>query len=370
MDLLRKTSPFITLVLMTACSPSRSKMAAIPTVREQSQNNFTSRSLKPQSVPADSANLQQAISSSVSPTPNPSPMPTASPTPNEQSNPIMVSPTPMPGPNSQRPAQPNPGKPDPAATSPKQEFTQESNQSPDNAANKSATPLSDQQIVEKVAQQGVPREAIERVVTFLKTTATRTLTVKADSGHLQEMKVGNRIYASIIDYSKRSSEKRFYLVHLPTGQVKKFYVAHGVNSGMSFAEHFSNVPGSKQTSLGMYVTGAPFQSSKGPSMFLYGLEPSNDQAYDREIILHGARYVSLDFLNKYNRLGRSWGCPALSQEITRVLIPLISNGSVLYAYHSDLMRVAAASSAVQIVSRNQEAGAQESNQIVPEEVDP
>ena len=38
--------------------------------------------------------------------------------------------------------------------------------------------------------------------------------------------------------------------------------------------------------------------------------------------------------------------------------------------HLRFMRVAAASSAVQIVSRNQEAGAQESNQIVPEEVDP
>jgi hypothetical protein len=285
-------------------------MAGIPTVREQSENTFTLRSLKPQNVATEQARQQQTESPSAVPTapptasPTPSPSPSASPSPKEQVKPNTTSPTPTPGPNSQKPAQPNPSKPNPPSTPPKQEFAQESDQSPDNATNKAATPLSDQQIVEKVAQQGVPREAIERVVTFLKTTATHTLTVKADSGHLQDVRVGNRVYASIIDYSKRSSEKRFYLVHLPTGQVKKFYVAHGVNSGMSFAEHFSNVPGSKQTSLGMYVTGAPFQSSKGPSMFLYGLEPSNDQAYDREIILHGARYVSLDFLNKYNHLNR------------------------------------------------------------------
>jgi hypothetical protein len=203
-------------------------MAGIPTVREQSENTFTLRSLKPQNVATEQARQQQTESPSAVPTapptasPTPSPSPSASPSPKEQVKPNTTSPTPTPGPNSQKPAQPNPSKPNPPSTPPKQEFAQESDQSPDNATNKAATPLSDQQIVEKVAQQGVPREAIERVVTFLKTTATHTLTVKADSVHLQDVRVGNRVYASIIDYSKRSSE------HLAVARLEHLFLRDGL----------------------------------------------------------------------------------------------------------------------------------------------
>ena len=113
-------------------------------------------------------------------------------------------------------------------------------------------------------------------------------------------------------------------------------VAHGKNSGAKFAKSFSNKFESKQSSLGLFVTGNTYQGGKGYALNLYGLEKGiNDHAYKRRIVIHGADYVSENFIKKVGRLGRSWGCPSLDKKISTPLINEIKDGSFVFAYYPD-----------------------------------
>jgi hypothetical protein len=146
--------------------------------------------------------------------------------------------------------------------------------------------------------------------------------------------VKNKGIISIIDYSKPSTEKRFYLIDLDNKQLLyRCFVAHGKNTGENKAENFSNISGSLKSSLGFYLTGETYSGDNGYSLKLDGLEKGiNDNARAREIVIHGAAYVSQDFIDKYGRLGRSWGCPALPSENSKDIIDRISGGSCLFIF--------------------------------------
>jgi hypothetical protein len=111
-------------------------------------------------------------------------------------------------------------------------------------------------------------------------------------------------------------------------------VAHGKNSGLEYATQFSNQPQSYQSSLGFYKTGGTYQGKHGLSLYLDGLENDiNSNARERLIVMHGADYVSEDFIKNYGRLGRSFGCPALPYEISGDVIESLKNGACLFIYH-------------------------------------
>ncbi len=140
---------------------------------------------------------------------------------------------------------------------------------------------------------------------------------------------------AIADMSQPSTAQRLVLVDLETkALVLRTWVAHGSGSGGLMAERFSNRDGSHATSLGLYRVGAQIVSPKhGAALLLHGLDKGlNDQARSREVIVHGADYVSRDFIARTGRLGRSWGCPAVPRaEMTRVIAALKGDG-LLYVY--------------------------------------
>lgn len=142
---------------------------------------------------------------------------------------------------------------------------------------------------------------------------------------------------TVIDYALPSTKRRLWVLDLDTGEVL-FHelVAHGKNTGANFATRFSNIEGSKQSSLGLFVTAGTYIGKNGYSLRLEGLEPGiNDLALERTIVIHGAPYVSRQFIRAHGRLGRSWGCPALEKRVARPLIDTIKNGSLVFIHYPD-----------------------------------
>ncbi|HAG53615.1 MAG TPA: peptidase [Alphaproteobacteria bacterium] len=139
---------------------------------------------------------------------------------------------------------------------------------------------------------------------------------------------------TVIDYTKPSSEKRLFVLDMKIHKlVFNTWVAHGTNSGGKFAENFSNVKSSRQTSLGVFITAETYYGKNGYSLKLDGKTPGvNDKARERYIVIHGADYASKPFLDKYGVLGTSWGCPALPVDLAKNVINTIKGGSVIYAH--------------------------------------
>jgi len=142
---------------------------------------------------------------------------------------------------------------------------------------------------------------------------------------------------TIIDFSKPSSENRFFVVDLKNRKLLfSCLVAHGKNSGDLYAASFSNEENSLKSSLGFFITGETYYGANGYSLKLDGIENGiNNKAREREIVIHGADYVCQSFIARYGRIGRSWGCPALPEELAGKIINTISNGSCLFIYADD-----------------------------------
>jgi len=145
-------------------------------------------------------------------------------------------------------------------------------------------------------------------------------------------------HLAVIDYSLPSTRPRLWVFDVERGRlVYQELVAHGRNSGGFLrADHFSNVEGSKMSSIGLYQTADTYYGSKGYSLRLRGLDPGfNDNALSRAIVMHGAPYVSEALAEHLGRLGRSWGCPAVREEVARGMIDTLKGGALLFAYYPD-----------------------------------
>lgn len=147
----------------------------------------------------------------------------------------------------------------------------------------------------------------------------------------------NSQYFTVIDYSKPSTQPRMWVFDLEKKTLLyEELVSHGKNSGMVYAEKFSNKPNSRQSSLGLFRTAEPYYGKNGYSLRLDGLEEDiNDLARARGIVIHGAPYVSFEHVASQGRLGRSHGCPVVNTKINRKLIDTIKGGSLVFAYYPE-----------------------------------
>jgi hypothetical protein len=146
---------------------------------------------------------------------------------------------------------------------------------------------------------------------------------------------------TIIDFSKPSIEKRMYILDVKNYKiVKNTLVAHGMLSGLNMAESFSNKRHSNKSSLGLYVTKETYFGKHGYSLRLNGMSAGmNDNAKKRAIVLHGADYVSERFIQRYGRIGRSFGCPAVPSNESEEIINLIKEGTCLFIYHPSMLPI-------------------------------
>jgi L,D-transpeptidase catalytic domain len=144
-------------------------------------------------------------------------------------------------------------------------------------------------------------------------------------------------HLAVIDYSLPSTQPRLWVFDVARGRLLfQELVAHGRNTGEKLAERFSNVEGSKMSSLGLYQATDTYYGSNGYSLRLRGLDAGfNDNALARAIVMHGAPYVSEAIAERVGRLGRSWGCPAVRQEVARTVIDTLKGGDLIFAYYPD-----------------------------------
>jgi hypothetical protein len=152
-----------------------------------------------------------------------------------------------------------------------------------------------------------------------------------------EPEVNDARILAIIDYSLPSTERRLWVFDRAERRLL-FHelVAHGKNSGENYATRFSNVDGSRQSSLGLFRTAETYDGGNGYSLRLDGLDPRvNDHARERLIVIHGAWYVGEDFARQHGRLGRSWGCPALEPALARPVIDTLKHGAALFVFAED-----------------------------------
>lgn len=147
--------------------------------------------------------------------------------------------------------------------------------------------------------------------------------------------LGNRDLIGLVDFSAPSKAARFYLVDMPGGQVVSSHlVAHGrgsdpANSG--WVQHLSNRPGSNASCDGAFLTGEAYYGEHGRSRRLIGLDPENDLAEARGIVIHAADYVSRAMASNQGRVGRSQGCFAVSRGEIADVLELLGPGQLLVA---------------------------------------
>lgn len=142
---------------------------------------------------------------------------------------------------------------------------------------------------------------------------------------------------AVIDYSLPSTQKRLWVFDIDKGTLlHREHVSHGQGSGENLARKFSNIEGSYQTSLGLYRTAETYVGGNGYSLRMDGLDPGfNDAARQRAIVMHGAWYANPELIRSQGRLGRSQGCPALREQVARMVIDDLKQRHLIFAYADD-----------------------------------
>jgi hypothetical protein len=145
--------------------------------------------------------------------------------------------------------------------------------------------------------------------------------------------IPDRDVVGVADFGRSSSIPRFHLIDMHNGRIDTFLVAHGRGSDPAhtgWLQHFSNLPGSEATSSGAFLTKDIYVGAHGRSRRLAGLDPDNDQAEPRGIVVHGAWYVNRDLAAR-GAIGRSEGCFAFEQDQVGQIIDRLGAGRLILA---------------------------------------
>jgi len=149
-----------------------------------------------------------------------------------------------------------------------------------------------------------------------------------------------RLIFTVIDYELPSSEKRFWVIDLATGELLFHqHTTHGSGSDRNHdgrADRMSNVRESGTSNVGLMRTDNTYTGKHGRSLNLDGLERGfNDNARERRIVVHSANYADDAYIRRHGKAGRSLGCPALDPDVSGDVIRTIQGGTLMFAYYPD-----------------------------------
>lgn len=156
--------------------------------------------------------------------------------------------------------------------------------------------------------------------------------IAARDAHAGQLRQRDRV--AIIDFTPASFRSRLALVDLANGRVDKLLVAHGIGSDpghTAFLQRFSNDDGSEATCEGAFVASDYYVGQHGRSQRLLGMDPTNSNAFQRAIVIHGAWYANKDMLSSHGKLGRSQGCFAVGEAELQRVFDHLGEGALVYA---------------------------------------
>lgn len=137
----------------------------------------------------------------------------------------------------------------------------------------------------------------------------------------------------VIDFGKPAYEKRLFIIDWKSGAVEAYHVSHGRGSALNersyMAKRFTNLIGSGTSSVGAYVGGQQYQSSRwGLALRLQGLDATNSRALERTIVFHANEQF---FDKQRNIFGWSCGCFMMDSADLPRAIQVLMEGGFLYA---------------------------------------
>lgn len=148
-------------------------------------------------------------------------------------------------------------------------------------------------------------------------------------------RIVHRDLIGLVDFSEHSSNRRFQLVDVASGDIAASYlVAHGRGSDprhTGWVQSFSNRPGSNASSRGSYLVANSYYGKHGRSRRLIGLDPDNNLALERAIVIHGASYVDRSMMDRRSGVGRSLGCFSVAENKIADVLDRLGEGYLLYA---------------------------------------
>lgn len=168
------------------------------------------------------------------------------------------------------------------------------------------------------------------------------LKLKADTARIYcQQKRMNTDFCILVDMKEHSGKNRFFVWDLKADTIiDQSLCAHGYGKGGTKTKPvFSNVEGSYCTSLGKYKTGARSYSQYGINIHykLHGLEPTNNNAFRRIVVLHSFDYVpEFEIAPLHLPLGYSQGCPVINNILMKRLDGMFrrqSESTLLWIYY-------------------------------------
>lgn len=133
----------------------------------------------------------------------------------------------------------------------------------------------------------------------------------------------NSTICLLVDMSLPSSQNRFFVYNLAKDSLYNAgLVTHGrCNEYWLEGRKYGNTVGCGCTSLGKYKVGHSYNGRFGLAYKLYGLDKTNNKAYERFVVLHS--HDCVPETEVADEICQSDGCPTVSPNYLKYLKPIL-----------------------------------------------